>query len=148
MRIAQTIEIAAPPQRVFYRLGDPERARTWMPSVSETEMLSETPERVGSTFRERVAEGERHTDLHGVITRWVDDELIAFHLQGDYNVADVQYRLEPTDAHTRLHMTVTTHFKGLTRLVMFLLGHRFRRKIEAQLHQELRQLKTICEQES
>lgn len=45
---------------------------TWMSSVTKTEILNETPDMVGTTFREIVAENGQGTELHGVITALLD----------------------------------------------------------------------------
>ena len=43
MEISYTIDINATPEKVFYWLGNPERAMVWMTSVTKTELLHETP---------------------------------------------------------------------------------------------------------
>ena len=43
MKIVNTVEIQATPAKVFYWLGDPTRAMTWMNSVSHTEIIDKTP---------------------------------------------------------------------------------------------------------
>jgi uncharacterized protein YndB with AHSA1/START domain len=145
MKISLALDIERPPAEVFPWLSDPERAKRWMTSVSSTEIVHETPERVGTTFRERVEEDGRGTELTGVITAFEENRLIAFHLEGDYNDVDVSYRVAPTDGGTRLSMSADVRFKSTARLVMLVTGPLFKRKIVGQLESELATLKQLCE---
>src|SRR5690606_2887321 len=51
MKNTFSIDIEAPPERVFAWLGDGERAKQWVPNLVENEDLTKTPNVVGSTFR-------------------------------------------------------------------------------------------------
>jgi uncharacterized protein YndB with AHSA1/START domain len=147
MKIALHIEIERPPEKVFPWLSDPGRAKTWMTSVTDTEILHETPERVGTRFRERVEENGRGTELVGEITGFTENRSIAFHLEGTYNSVDLEYRLGSSNTHTRLSFVSSIRFKSFTRVVMLLLGPWFKRKIVRQLESQLGNLKEICERE-
>ena len=94
MKISHAIDILSPPEDVFLWIGSPERAMGWMTSVSRTEFLHRTPDMVGATFREVVADEKGSTELQGVVTDYRPNQRIAFHLYGPYNVVDVEYRLE------------------------------------------------------
>ena len=59
MKIEISVDIEATAEEVWYWLGDPERAKTWMTSVGRTEYITRTPELIGSTFREYVQENGR-----------------------------------------------------------------------------------------
>ena len=56
-----------------------------MTSVTKTEILHETPERVGTTFREVVEEDGNGVELQGVITDYKPDRSISFHLGSGSN---------------------------------------------------------------
>lgn len=145
MRIIGTVEIRAVPADVFPWLEDPQRALQWQNSVSGGEIIRETPDRVGTTFRETVEENGRGTELFGEITRFVPDELIAFHLEGKYNVVDVSFRVEKTDTGSRVIQDANVSFRGPVRVFMFFFGRRFKNKILAQSRRELERLKDLCE---
>jgi uncharacterized protein YndB with AHSA1/START domain len=147
MKIDIQIDINRPANLVFSWLSDPERAKTWMTSVTATEIINETAEKVGTTFRERVEEKGKGTELIGEIVGYVENKSIAFRLEGTYNRVDLEYRLEPSNAHTRLWFRSDIHFKSFTRMVMMLIGPWFRRKIVRQLESELGSLKEFCERE-
>jgi uncharacterized protein YndB with AHSA1/START domain len=94
MRISNVIEIRNTPEIVFSWLVDPRRAIQWMTSVSKTEIIEETSDKIGTTFREIVEENGYETELRGIVTDFVLNKRITFHLEGDFNVVDVSYSLE------------------------------------------------------
>lgn len=145
MRFAISVDINATPEEVWYWLGDPERAKTWMTSVTHTEYIHRTPEMIGSTLRETVEENGRGTELQGVITAFTPNEKMAVSLEGDYNTADVTFTLEEQDGFTRLTQTADVRFKGITRLLSLLFGRTFRKNITQQAQSEFATLKTLCE---
>ena len=65
-----------------------------MTSVSRTEIIEKTPDWIGTTFRETVEENGRGTELRGVVTDFVPDERMAFHLEGAFNTVDVVWTLK------------------------------------------------------
>jgi uncharacterized protein YndB with AHSA1/START domain len=145
MKIICTIEIHNSPEKVFYWLNNPQRAMAWMSSVSKTELLQETPDLVGTTFREIVEEDGRSTELQGVVTRYQPNQLIAFHLSGDFNVVDVEYQLEEIDDYTRLTQSAIIRFKGFTKVLSILFASTFKKNILAQSQKEFARLKELCE---
>ncbi len=147
MKITLAIDIDRPPDRVFPWLAEPERAMAWMSSVSRTEILHRTPELVGTTFRETVADERGSTELRGVITACRPDRLLAFRLEGAFNDVDVAYHLEDDRNGTRLTMRAEVRFKGLVKWLSLLLGPVFKRKVMRQTAKELSALKRLCEGE-
>jgi uncharacterized protein YndB with AHSA1/START domain len=145
MRIVISIDIDAQPEEVWYWLGDPERARTWMTSVGRTEYIQRTPDLVGSTFREYVQEGGRGTWLTGRIVNYVPNQHFAVHLEGDYNIVDVDFSLEAVGEGTRLTQSAEMRFKGLLRLTGLILGRNIREHIIRHSSAELASLKALCE---
>ena len=145
MRISNTIEIKATPAKVFYWLGDPTRAREWMTSVSHTEVIEKTPNWVGTTFRETVEEDGRGTELRGVVTDFVANERMAFHLEGEFNTVDVVWTLRDKGQITEVSQVAEVRFKGLMRVLSIVLGPAFRKKIIAQGEREFARLKELCE---
>lgn len=146
MKVSVDLDIERAPAEVFPWISDPERAQRWMTSVGDSVITHETPERVGTTFRERVEDEEgRGTELTGVITAFEENRLMGFHLEGQYNDVDVEYVLTPRAGGTRLAMTADVRFKSITRLVMLVAGRLFKRKIVGQIESELAALKRLCE---
>lgn len=148
MKISEVVDIKRTREEVFYWLGDPQRAMMWMTSVSKGEILHQTPEMVGTTFRETVEEDGRGTELQGIITGWTPNERIAFHLSGQYNVVDVEFRLEEIEDGTRLTQNAEVRFKSFTKVLMILMGPKFKRQVTEQSQQELVRLKELCEKDA
>jgi hypothetical protein len=119
----------------------------WMTSVAGGAILHKTDNWVGTTFRETVADENGHTEMHGVITEYIANRCMGFHLEGQYNDVDMHYRLEPLDGKTRLIQEGEVRFKSVTRWLMLILGPLFRNKIQKQSMAEFRHLKALCEQD-
>jgi hypothetical protein len=120
----------------------------WQTSVSGGEILHQTPNMIGTTFREIIAENGRTTEMRGVITDYQTNKRLAMYSSGKYNVVDVEWDLEPIGERTRLIFRADIRFKSLTRILSVLMHPIFRRKISQQLREELANLKRLCEQGS
>ena len=116
-----------------------------MTSVSGGEILHETPERIGTTFKETVEENGRSAELHGVITGYKQNEFMSFHLSGKFNVVDVEYYLEEIVDHTRLTFNSDIRFKSITKVLMLVMRPLFKKKTMDQLKKEFAKLKDLCE---
>ncbi len=148
MRLSHAIKIACQPERVFSWLDDPARAATWMSCVARTEILQRTPDLVGTTFRETVVDENGATELLGVVTACRPNREIAFHLDGQLNRVDVEYRLEKVAQGTRLTMRAEVRCKGVLKAVSFLLWPLLRKKVLGQFRRECAELKRRCEEDA
>ena len=146
MRILNKININAPPEAVFYWLEDPRRAMKWMTSVSHTKMLEEKPEMVGTTFVETIQEGGRSKELHGIVTDFVRNNRLGFHLEGDLSISHVTFTLEEKGDTTLLTQKAEVQFKGMFRVIGIFLGLFLKRQIVKQAQDEFARLKELCEQ--
>ncbi|MBN1453587.1 MAG: SRPBCC family protein [Anaerolineales bacterium] len=145
MKLSFTVEIESSPEEVFRWLKDPEKAKQWMTSVSETEMLSGTPNTVGATFREVIKDQNGQTEMQGMVTGYRENEMIAFHLSGQYNTVDVEFRLEMIGERTHVIQNADVRFRSFMKLISILFGSKFRKEITAQSQQEFARLKALCE---
>ena len=148
MKISYSIDIDVTPEKVWYWLGDPERAKVWQTSVSKTETLQETPDIVGTTFRETIEENGRGVEMHGVITGYRENQLLAVHLSGQYNVVDVEWRLDEIEERTRVTVNARVRFKSFIRILSIIMRPVFKKKIIEQLQGEFVRLKEICERDN
>lgn len=148
MKIQLSIDISAAPETVWYWLGDPERAKTWMTSVTRTEYIQRTPDLIGTTFREYVEEDGRGTWLRGEIVDFVPRQRMAFHLDGEYNTVDVIFTLQERDGRTRVTQTAAMRFKGLLKVTSLLFGRAIKRNIVRQSQAEFAALKALCERDA
>ncbi len=148
MKISNRIEIKAAPEKVFYWLEDPDRAMKWMTSVTKSEIIKETPLKVGTTFREYIEENGRGTEMHGVVTEFVSNERFAVHLEGDFTSADVSFILEENGEVTHLTQNVELRFKGMLKVLSVFIRASIKKKIIRQAQNEFARLKELCEQEA
>jgi uncharacterized protein YndB with AHSA1/START domain len=147
MKIVNSIDIHAAAETVFSWLEDPNRAMEWMTSVTKGEIIEETPSLVGTTFREYIEENGRGTEMHGIITACDKNTRLAFHLEGDYNTADVEFSLSEEGSVTRLTQTAIVHFKGVLRILSVIMRPMFKKKTISQAQEEFAALKELCERE-
>ena len=117
----------------------------WMTSVTRSEIIKETPSRVGTTFREYIEEDGRGTEMHGVVTEFVSNERFAVHLEGDFNSVDVSFSLEEKAGVTQLTQNVQLSFKGMLKVLSVFLRVSIKKKIVNQAQKELAKLKELCE---
>ncbi len=119
----------------------------WMTSVSKTEIIKETPNMVGTTFLELIEENGRGTEMRGVVTDFVPNKRLAFHLEGEFNSVEVSYILQEKGEITQLSQNAEIQLKGLLRLLSVFFSPFFKKKIKDQARRELARLKELCERD-
>ena len=147
MKFTYTMEINCRPEKVWYWLGTPERAMVWQTNVSKTEILEKTPNWIGTTFRETIEENGSSTEMQGIVTDYRENQSLAMHMSGKYNVVDVEWLIEEMGKYTRLTMNSNIQFKSFLRFISIILWPNFKRNIQKQLDREYAKLKELCEQE-
>ena len=147
MNIFYAIEIKSTPDVVFGWLEDPEKAMVWMTSVSKTEILHETPDRVGTTFREIVEDEGGAMEMQGVIAGFEPDKSISFHLDSRVNTVDVTYSIEASGEGARLVEEANVRWKFPVNIFSIFIGDKIKRNITDQLQDEFNRLKELCERE-
>lgn len=116
-----------------------------MTSVSKGEMLIETLEKIGTTFKETVEEKGRSTELYGEITGYLPNKFMPFHPEGTFNVVNVEYRLEEIEGRSRLIFNADIRFKSFTRILMLIKGSLFKKDTIGQLEKDFARLEQLCE---
>ena len=145
MKLTNSVEIQASPDKVFCWIEDPKMAKKWMTSVTKSQIINETPKRVGTTFTEYVEENGKGIQLKGIITEFQRNKKFAVHLESDYTSTDVTFVLNPVGNHTQLIQNIDLRFKGLARLISLLSGSQIKKKILIQSQAEFLALKKFCE---
>ncbi len=102
MRIIYGNEILKPPEVVFPWIAEPDKAMQWQKNVKGAEIIINKPEVVGTTFKEEIEEGGNSLEMRGVVTRFIKDQLVAFHLESKMHKVDVSYSLEGVNRTTRV----------------------------------------------
>ncbi|NNE41454.1 MAG: hypothetical protein HKN14_11125 [Marinicaulis sp.] len=148
MKITKRTHINAPVATVFSWLEDNDRLRQWIPNLIEDEALIETPERVGSRFRQVYLENGKRMEMTGEITEFVENERMRVDITGNMFDLDVEYTvLAITDSKTELTQNTEIQFKGIMRLfapIMSLMSKFSSQDPQAEAHEKL---KTMAEAE-
>lgn len=100
--LEESIDIAAPPARVWEMVSDVRRMHEWSPQVTSTRLRA-GHERVGpgAQFTNRNHHGDLEWTTHAEITRWVPDEEVAFRIAENW--VTWSFRLHAVDGSvTRL----------------------------------------------
>ena len=145
MKITSSIDIAISPDVVFSWLSKPERAKVWMRSIVETEIINETDNVIGTTFREVIEENGRRYEMHGSVTGYIENKLLAFQLTGKYNETKVRFTLADTPDGTCLTQHASIRFRGIMKIAALLLSPLIKKNIIKQSQKEFLKLKELCE---
>ncbi len=117
MKTSKTTIINAPANIVFLWLEDNERLKQWIPNLIEDEAIIETPEKVGSTFRQVFLERGKHMEMTGEITDYTENERMRVFMTGDMFNLDVDYILEArTSEQTAVTQDTEIKMKGTAKL--------------------------------
>lgn len=144
MKIINEIEIDVLPERVFYWLEKPERAKQWMTSVTRSEYIKKTPNTIGTTFREFVEEDGHGIEMNGIVTEFEPNRIFAVHLESEMHSADVRFVLTAVQGKTQLTQSVELHFKNeLNDTVLDTI----KKGVMSQAKSEFARLKELCEKE-
>jgi hypothetical protein len=145
MRIMYANEIRRSPEVVFPWIAEPDKAMQWQKNVKGGEILIDNPERVGTTFKEVIEEDGNNLEMQGVITKFVEDQEIAFHLESKIHEVDVSYVLEGVDDATRVKVDARISWKFPLNLLSLFIRRNMKSGIEEQLKTEFLELKRLCE---
>ena len=147
MKIIHAVDISCKPEEVFPWIAEPEKAMRWQKGVKGGEILKETPERVGTTFREEMEENGKRIVLYGEITNYVPDRFISFHLESKIHRVDVTYSIVGSDNKSTFSVESTIHWKFPMNFISLIMGRRIREGILRQTESEFAELKRLCETE-
>ncbi|UCH51924.1 MAG: SRPBCC family protein [Chloroflexota bacterium] len=148
MKLSYTMDFKCTPEQVWYWLGTPERAMKWQTNISKTEILEETPNMIGTTFRETIEENGSGVEMQGIVTDYKENESLAMHMSGKYNVVDVEWRIEEMGEYTRLTLYSDIRFKSLVKILSIFMRPVFKKRITEQLRGEFARLKELCERDN
>ena len=145
MKIFTSLIINSDPEIVFSWLENPEKAMTWMTSVSKTEIITQSPDIVGTTFRETVEDENGAMEMTGTITAFQPGKLIAFHLESKVNIVDVEYTVSETSGSSLLEYEANVKWKFPVNIISLFIGKKMKEAIKAQSDEEFARLLVICE---
>ena len=147
MRIFCSNEILKPPDLVFPWIADPEKAMKWQKNVKGGEILINKPETIGTTFKEVIEEDGNSLEMQGEITKYIENEIIGFHLKSKIHEVDVSYTVEEINKATRLSIEAIVKWKFPMNIISLFIGKKIEEGLKNQLNSEVLELKRICESE-
>jgi len=145
MRMTVAIDIFCKPEEIFPWIADPNKAMRWQKAVKGGRMLRETPEKVGTTFREEMEEGGKSLVMTGEITDYIQNQSITFHLDSRIHKVNVSYSIEDNGNGSTFTGEATILWKFPINLVSLIIGGRMRKDIVRQTEAEFAELKRLCE---
>ncbi|MEW4490280.1 SRPBCC family protein [Thalassoglobus sp. JC818] len=143
MQTEASVEIQRSIEDVFFLTID--HVPEWSRVVVEDEVIDETPDVIGSTFRTVTAEGGNRMEFLGEVTAYDPPKFHAIHLTGELFDIDAEYRFEYLGAKTRVTQLSTVTPKGFLKVFFFMFGWLMKTSSCKATQQELDRLKRFCE---
>ena len=148
MKSTTVTVIDAPATNVFVWLEDTDKMKQWLPNLVEDTPLTETPDKIGSRFKQVYHERGKDMEMIGEVTEYSENERMRAFITADMFDLDVDYHLKAlSSAHTELTQYTEIKFKGLIKIMspLMLLMSKFSSKDPtAEAHATL---KALCEAE-
>ncbi|HYV64291.1 MAG TPA: SRPBCC family protein [Bryobacteraceae bacterium] len=107
-----SIEIAAPPEKIFEFMTDPKHVKSWQPDVVEPRPLPPGGLQVGSHVGGTVQEYGRRFDVDLLVAAMTRNEHIAYRMEAPTASAYVEYRLVQWGNYTWVVSTAAMRPKG------------------------------------
>ncbi len=106
MRVERSIEIAAPPEKIWPFLVEPDKILKWFNLLRRFEYTGEQKGGVGTTFYYEEKSGPQLMKLHYVVTEWLENERLAFVMtSGPAKRDDQVWSIEATPSGSRFTLT-------------------------------------------
>ena len=147
MKIITAIDISCIPEEVFSWINNPDKAMHWQKGVKSGEILKETPNKIGTTFKEELEENGKSLVMYGEITDYIPDKLISFHLESKVHKVYVDYSVVGDRNKSTVTVTSIIKWKFPMNIISLIIGHKIRTDILRQTKSELAELKKLNEQE-
>lgn len=144
MKTSKTTIIDAPANIVFLWLEDNARLKQWVPNLIEDEPIIETPNKIGSTFRQVFLERGKTMEMTGEITAYSESERMRVFMTGDMFNLDVDYILKAlSPTQTEVTQDTEIKMKGAAKLftpLMFLMSKLSKNDPQAESHAKFKEL--------
>ena len=103
--IFKSVDIDAPPERVFALVGDATKQSEWAIFIKDAELLSGDGKSPGSTYRWSFKVGPRSQPLEVVVAAYNENEALVRRVSGELQMED-RLLLAPVDGGTRVEWTI------------------------------------------
>jgi uncharacterized protein YndB with AHSA1/START domain len=138
MRIEKSVEITAPPEKIWPFLVEPEKIMQWFTLLKKFEYTGEQHSGVGTPFYYEESNGPMLMKLSYVVTEWVENERLAFRMTAGPSSTrrdDQVWAIEVTPSGSRF--TCTEEFEmslGVVgRMLVALMGGMVAKRIQEML---------------
>jgi hypothetical protein len=145
MRITTSVDISCKPNDVFPWIAEPKKAMLWQKGVKGGTILIETPERIGTTFMEIMEENGSSLKMFGVITGYIQNKLIAFHIKSKIHELHVSYSIEGDNNQSTITVESTIIWKFPMNIMSTIIGRKMKESILKQTEAEFAELVKLCE---
>jgi uncharacterized protein YndB with AHSA1/START domain len=129
-----TAAVPAEPHAVFRYLTEPDLLPRWIDGLRESRPLGDRVMRVGAKSIEVVEARGKMIEIISEVTALDKDRALGVRITypgaGD---TDMAYELTPVPHGTELRLTVTPRYRGIARLVGWLMQQSIRRRLQANL---------------
>lgn len=145
MKITTSIDIPSKPENIFPWVAQPDKAMRWQKDVKGGEIIKETPEKIGTTFKEEIEQDGKSLVMYGEITNYIPNKLISFHLESKIHSFDVDYSIVSKAKKSTFTIDLRIKWKFPMNIISFILGRKIREGLLQQTKTELAELKRLCE---
>ena len=142
-RIERSIEIKAPPEKVFVYMKDLKKMPEWMPSCKSHKITSEQRHGVGTTTHCVMEQAGRIIEWDAVVTEYIENRKQAWHCDKPSR-NDGIFEFEPTEKGTKVTFTMDYDLP-YSILGMIIDKLRVSKAIEKNVDEGLTKLKEILE---
>ena len=143
MRVQKSIEIAAPPGKIWPFLVEPEKILKWCITLEKFEYTGEQRGGVGTTFYFEEKAAGRLMKLNFAVTEWVENERIAFHKTSGNSVKGYEQRWTVEAAPSGSRFAFMEQVELPYGIIGKILGLFARRRSEATVDEMLVKLKSL-----
>lgn len=145
MIINVSIEIGRRPNDVFPWLSDVDKAMKWQRNVKSQEIIEKAEHFTGTKFKETIEEDGNSLEMQGVITKYVLNQEISFHLESKIHQVDVTYSVQNYNDNSKIFVDATIKWNFPINLIAAIRGKKMQEELFRQMKTELNELKTLCE---
>ena len=145
MRVQRSIEIAAPPEKIWPFLVEPEKILKWFTLLQKFEYTGEQRSGVGTPFYYEEKSGPQLMKLNYMVTEWVENERLAFIMtSGPLKKDDQIWSIESTPSGNKFTLTedVEMPWEIIGKIMVALFAGRM---IGKNLEEILAKLKSLAE---
>jgi uncharacterized protein YndB with AHSA1/START domain len=145
VRVQKSIEIAAPPAKIWPFMVEPEKILQWIITFQKFEYTTEQYSGAGAPFYVEEKAGGPLMKINFAVTEWVENEKLAARMVSGNMVKsyELRFTLEPTPFGSTFTFLETTELPfGIIGKLMGAIG---KRTAESHLEQCLAKLKSVVE---